>query len=357
MVERPGPDLRRLRADQRLEPADHLAGRAAGEGDQQDRLGRDPPGDQVGDAVGDHPRLARARPGQDQVVPVRGRGRRALRRRSGRAANCSREPVVGRLLEPDLPHADGRRPVVGSGFSDVADLRIIATDRRESASSSGHRPGSASTPSQRGSRMSTMEDRTRPPRSSATPGSTSSAARRSTTAALAALPGRPRRRALVDRHRGGRREAGRGRRPALLHVASPSPGPAATRPTSATSSRSATARCWSTRSSTSSSPGVSRSFTHELVRHRAGFGYSQLSQRFVDESECAFVEPDAIADDPELHRIWLEAVAAVPAGLPRAGRRPGARSSRTSRTGPSAARRPARRRGASCRTRPRRRSS
>jgi thymidylate synthase (FAD) len=55
--------------------------------------------------------------------------------------------------------------------------------------------------------------------------------------------------------------------------------------------------------------GVSRSFTHELVRHRAGFGYSQLSQRFVDESECAFVEPDAIAADPELHRIWLETIA------------------------------------------------
>lgn len=37
--------------------------------------------------------------------------------------------------------------------------------------------------------------------------------------------------------------------------------------------------------------GVSRSFTHELVRHRAGFGYSQLSQRYVDESECEFVIP------------------------------------------------------------------
>lgn len=56
--------------------------------------------------------------------------------------------------------------------------------------------------------------------------------------------------------------------------------------------------------------GVSRSFTHELIRHRAGFGYSQLSQRFVDESECAFVEPDAIADDAELHRVWLEAIQA-----------------------------------------------
>jgi thymidylate synthase (FAD) len=54
--------------------------------------------------------------------------------------------------------------------------------------------------------------------------------------------------------------------------------------------------------------GVSRSFTHELIRHRAGWGYSQLSQRFVDESECEFVEPDAIADDPELHQIWLETI-------------------------------------------------
>ena len=55
--------------------------------------------------------------------------------------------------------------------------------------------------------------------------------------------------------------------------------------------------------------GVSRSFTHELVRHRAGFGYSQLSQRFVDESSCSFVEPDPIAEDPELHRLWLETIA------------------------------------------------
>src|SRR3954465_14306865 len=54
--------------------------------------------------------------------------------------------------------------------------------------------------------------------------------------------------------------------------------------------------------------GVSRSLTHELIRHRAGFGFSQLSQRFVDESEAEFVEPEVIAEDPELHRIWLRAV-------------------------------------------------
>ncbi len=54
--------------------------------------------------------------------------------------------------------------------------------------------------------------------------------------------------------------------------------------------------------------GVSRSFTHELVRHRAGFGYSQLSQRYVDESVADFVEPSCIGDDPELHEIWQAAV-------------------------------------------------
>jgi thymidylate synthase (FAD) len=54
--------------------------------------------------------------------------------------------------------------------------------------------------------------------------------------------------------------------------------------------------------------GVSRSLTHETIRHRAGFGYSQLSQRFVNESDCAFVEPEIIAGDPELHAIWLDSV-------------------------------------------------
>lgn len=54
--------------------------------------------------------------------------------------------------------------------------------------------------------------------------------------------------------------------------------------------------------------GISRSLTHELVRHRAGFGYSQLSQRYVDESVAEYVEPDIIANDPELHAIFVDAV-------------------------------------------------
>jgi len=54
--------------------------------------------------------------------------------------------------------------------------------------------------------------------------------------------------------------------------------------------------------------GCSRSLTHELIRHRAGWAYSQLSQRYVDESIAEYVEPDVIASNPELHDLWLEAV-------------------------------------------------
>jgi thymidylate synthase (FAD) len=54
--------------------------------------------------------------------------------------------------------------------------------------------------------------------------------------------------------------------------------------------------------------GVSRSLTHELVRHRAGWAYSQLSQRYVDESTAEYVEPDVIAGDAELHRFWLDTI-------------------------------------------------
>ncbi|MDB4880157.1 MAG: thyX [Gemmatimonadetes bacterium] len=50
--------------------------------------------------------------------------------------------------------------------------------------------------------------------------------------------------------------------------------------------------------------GVSRSLTHELVRHRSGFSYSQLSQRYVDESQAAFVVPPAIVGDEPLLGAW-----------------------------------------------------
>ena len=50
--------------------------------------------------------------------------------------------------------------------------------------------------------------------------------------------------------------------------------------------------------------GVSRALTHELVRHRAGFGFSQLSQRYVDESEIGFVVPPEISEGTKAFDIW-----------------------------------------------------
>lgn len=42
--------------------------------------------------------------------------------------------------------------------------------------------------------------------------------------------------------------------------------------------------------------GVSRSFTHELVRHRAGTAFSQQSQRYVDARNAAFIVPPLYHD-------------------------------------------------------------
>lgn len=54
--------------------------------------------------------------------------------------------------------------------------------------------------------------------------------------------------------------------------------------------------------------GVSRSLTHELVRHRAGFAFSQRSQRYVDESGGRFVAPPVLGDGAdEVARARFEA--------------------------------------------------
>ena len=58
--------------------------------------------------------------------------------------------------------------------------------------------------------------------------------------------------------------------------------------------------------------GVSRSLTHELVRHRAGTAYSQLSQRYVDESAAEYVVPWELRDDVKAGTTvgitWLKSV-------------------------------------------------
>lgn len=52
--------------------------------------------------------------------------------------------------------------------------------------------------------------------------------------------------------------------------------------------------------------GVSRSLTHELIRHRAGVSVSQLSQRYVDSRDVAFVVPPALIDEVHSAARWLE---------------------------------------------------
>lgn len=52
--------------------------------------------------------------------------------------------------------------------------------------------------------------------------------------------------------------------------------------------------------------GISRSCTHELMRHRH-FSYSQLSQRYVPEHDSRVVAPPGIEDDPELRGILTAA--------------------------------------------------
>lgn len=64
--------------------------------------------------------------------------------------------------------------------------------------------------------------------------------------------------------------------------------------------------------------GISRSCSHELVRHRAGFGYSQISQRYVDESHAAFVLPPASIGDPQLEADWERQVSEAQAAYVRA---------------------------------------
>jgi thymidylate synthase (FAD) len=57
--------------------------------------------------------------------------------------------------------------------------------------------------------------------------------------------------------------------------------------------------------------GVSRALTHELVRHRAGFGYSQLSQRYVDESDARYVVPPLYQENQALREQWEKTIAQV----------------------------------------------
>jgi thymidylate synthase (FAD) len=58
--------------------------------------------------------------------------------------------------------------------------------------------------------------------------------------------------------------------------------------------------------------GVSRSLTHELIRHHVGIDFSQLSQRYVDSAQMTYVVPPAMRGDEQtedrLRQHWLTSV-------------------------------------------------
>lgn len=56
---------------------------------------------------------------------------------------------------------------------------------------------------------------------------------------------------------------------------------------------------------------VSRVFTHELVRHRAGSAFSQTSGRYVRLRDIKFWIPDIIAENPDAKLVFEKAIAAL----------------------------------------------
>jgi thymidylate synthase (FAD) len=54
--------------------------------------------------------------------------------------------------------------------------------------------------------------------------------------------------------------------------------------------------------------GVSRGFSHQFVRHRVGFAFSQLSQQYIDHSSAEAVMPEVVADLPAAAELWEASV-------------------------------------------------
>lgn len=54
--------------------------------------------------------------------------------------------------------------------------------------------------------------------------------------------------------------------------------------------------------------GISRSLTHELVRHRAGFAFSQVSQRYVDGGRLRFVMRPEFDGKRNLEETFFEEI-------------------------------------------------
>jgi thymidylate synthase (FAD) len=53
--------------------------------------------------------------------------------------------------------------------------------------------------------------------------------------------------------------------------------------------------------------GISRALTHQIVRHRVGFAFSQLSQQYQDQSEATFLAPSQLTH-PRALAAWKRAI-------------------------------------------------
>ena len=53
--------------------------------------------------------------------------------------------------------------------------------------------------------------------------------------------------------------------------------------------------------------GISRACSHQLVRHRVGWAFSQLSQQYHEESS-KFVLPDEVRDNVKIAALWKKAI-------------------------------------------------
>jgi thymidylate synthase (FAD) len=56
---------------------------------------------------------------------------------------------------------------------------------------------------------------------------------------------------------------------------------------------------------------ITRAFTHQLVRHRVGFSYSQLSQQYVDHDKFEMLAPIDLENHPSAANAWSKAKSAI----------------------------------------------
>jgi thymidylate synthase (FAD) len=54
--------------------------------------------------------------------------------------------------------------------------------------------------------------------------------------------------------------------------------------------------------------GISRALSHQLVRHRVGFSFSQLSQQYKIQTNVEFIEPTLFKNLPSVEAVWQRVV-------------------------------------------------